>query len=242
MISSGTNNETRLQSLAPLAQLAMRESGADGFAIYAIDPGSGARVERCSGGLRVPDTGEGGFRSFSFPLRTNGEVTGRLVFGFIGKDAPPFSQIALGRIITGIEAVWSLFERQDRYATLATRIGILETELADSKIADRTLGLLEAASSSPDALTAAVRHIESVLRARQARNTFEQLVKELEEELAERELAMKAKAVLQSEHGMSEEQAHLHLRITSRRSRRPMRDIARELIETRGRTVANEAN
>jgi hypothetical protein len=233
MISSGTN-ETRLQSLRPLAQLAMRESGADGFAIYAVDSGSGACVEKCSGGLKVPDTGESGFRRFSFPLRVNGEVTARLVFGFIGKEAPPFSQIVLGRVITGIEAVWSLFERRDRYARLAARIGALETELADSKIADRTLGLLEGASSSPDALTAALHHIESVLRARQAASTFEQLVKDLEQELQERELAVKAKAVLQSEFGMSEEQAHLHLRITSRRSRRPMREIARELIEARG--------
>jgi BMFP domain-containing protein YqiC len=234
MIFSGTTNEARLQSLHPLAYLAMRESGAEGFVIYAIDPGSGVRVERCSGGLKVPDTGEGGFRTFSFPLRIHGEVTGRLVFGFFGKSILPYSQIVLGRMITGIEAVWSLLERQNRYASLAARIGALEAELADSKIADRTLGLLERTSSSPEDLTAVVEHVESVLRARQSGSTLEQMVRELEEELDERKLAARAKAVLQNEHGMSEEQAHLHLRITSRRSRRPVREIARELLEAHG--------
>jgi hypothetical protein len=161
-------------------------------------------------------------------------VTGRLVFGFLSKEVPPFSQIVLGRVLAGIEAVWRLLERQDHYAALAARIGSLEAELADAKIADRTLGLLEKASGSPDALTAALRHIDSVLLTRQSASALERLAKELEDELAERALAVKAKAVLQSQYGMSEEQAHVHLRLTSRRSRRPMREIARELIEARG--------
>jgi len=60
---------------------------------------------------------------------------------------------------------------------------------------------------------------------------LEQRLRELEEEIAERKLTTQAKVVLQSAYGMSEEQAHLHLRTISRRSRKPLREIAREVIE-----------
>jgi AmiR/NasT family two-component response regulator len=60
---------------------------------------------------------------------------------------------------------------------------------------------------------------------------LEQRLPELEEEIAERKLTTQAKVVLQSAYSMSEEQAHLHLRTISRRSRKPLREIAREVIE-----------
>ena len=62
---------------------------------------------------------------------------------------------------------------------------------------------------------------------------LEQALRALEEEIAERKLTNQAKAVLQSAYSMSEEQAHLHLRTISRKSRRPLKEIARELIEAR---------
>jgi AmiR/NasT family two-component response regulator len=60
---------------------------------------------------------------------------------------------------------------------------------------------------------------------------LEQLTRELEEEVEERRLTNRAKAILQSVHGMSEEQAHAHLRQTSRKTRRKLKDVAVELIE-----------
>jgi AmiR/NasT family two-component response regulator len=62
---------------------------------------------------------------------------------------------------------------------------------------------------------------------------LEQRLRELEEEIAERKLTGQAKAVLQSTYNMSEEQAHLHLRTISRKSRKPLKEVAQELIDAR---------
>jgi hypothetical protein len=54
---------------------------------------------------------------------------------------------------------------------------------------------------------------------------------ELEEKVAERKLVTKAKALLETRHGMSEEEAHLQLQAISRKTRKPVREVARELID-----------
>jgi AmiR/NasT family two-component response regulator len=81
-----------------------------------------------------------------------------------------------------------------------------------------------------DAIDTIVRHAESVLRPSQLRTALGQFTKEIEQELAERELAARAKAVLQSRYGMSEDQAHVHLRLVSRQSRKRLRDVARDVL------------
>jgi AmiR/NasT family two-component response regulator len=58
-----------------------------------------------------------------------------------------------------------------------------------------------------------------------------QLLVEIEQEISERDLANRAKALLQSRYGMSEDQAHVHLRLVSRKSRKRLRDVARDLLE-----------
>lgn len=49
--------------------------------------------------------------------------------------------------------------------------------------------------------------------------------------LADRKVLARAKGLLQANLGWTEEEAYLHMRRLSRKSRTPMRDIARELIE-----------
>jgi hypothetical protein len=116
------------------------------------------------------------------------------------------------------------------YARSAARIGELETALADSKIADRARGLLANHVRDTDAIDTIVRHVESVLRPSQLRTALDQRTKEIEQELAEREMAARAKAVLQKRYGMSEDQAHVHLRLVSRQSRKRLRDVARDVL------------
>lgn len=82
-----------------------------------------------------------------------------------------------------------------------------------------------------DAIGTIVRHVESVLRPGQLRTVLDELTEELEQEIGERELASRAKAVLQSRYGMSEDQAHVHLRLVSRKSRKRLRDVARDVLE-----------
>lgn len=52
--------------------------------------------------------------------------------------------------------------------------------------------------------------------------------------LASRKLVERAKGVLQTERGLSEEQAYEHLRRTSRRRRIPLTELAEEVLRTQG--------
>ncbi len=221
-----------LNTLHLLALLGVREAGADGYTLYALDPSSGLSVEKCSSGWSVPSTVRDGIQIVSFPLRANGAEAARLVFGFLAPEIPPHSQLVLGRIRAAAEAIWEFGQRTEAYAAVAARVAALEVELASSKIADRARGLLDNTSET-DAVATLIRHIEIVLRPRPSSELMEQLLKSVEEELAARELTAQAKAVLQNTQGMSEEEAHRHLRVASRRSRRTVTEIARELIEAR---------
>jgi AmiR/NasT family two-component response regulator len=139
----------------------------------------------------------------------------------------------LNRFHDVVEAI-RRWERATRsYAQQAARIGELEAELIDAKIVARVSGLLEDGARNGDAIGTLEDHVEGVLRPSEFGTMLEQTLKELEEEIAGRELTAQAKAMLRSAHGMSEEQAHFHLRTMSRKSRRPVKEIARELIDAR---------
>jgi hypothetical protein len=219
------------RSLYPLALLAAREAGASGFAIYQCDPASGQRDVQFGWGVPVPEAGESGLTVTSFPLRTGDDVTGVLAFVFREVSLSRQARARLDQVAGTIEEVWRLSLVPAVYARSAARIGELETELADSKIADRARGLLASGALPSDAIDTIVRHVESVLRPGQLGTVLAQLSQEIEQEIAERELANRAKAVLQSRYGMSEDQAHVHLRLVSRKSRKRLRDVARDLLE-----------
>lgn len=220
-----------LNTLHLLALVGAREAGADGYTLYAFDPGSGLSVEKCSSGWVVPGTGRDGVHVISLPLRARGTEVARLVFGFLTAEIPPHSYIVLGQIMSAMEAVWGFTQRAEAYSQVASRIAVLEVELTNSKISDRARGLLDNGVDESDAVRTLTRHIETVLRPRPSIELLEQLLQSLEEERIARELTAQAKAVLQNTRGMSEEQAHHHLRITSRRSRKSVTEIARDLID-----------
>jgi hypothetical protein len=222
------------QSLQPLALLALREAGGDGYAICDVDPASGRRTLKFSYGVPVPDPDlkTAMFSVAAFPLRVDGTVTGTLSFVFRGDAISPEAKALLDRIAGPVEAVWQFAQIPASYAALATRIGELEAELADSKIADRARGLLGNVSRTEGPLDIVERHVEGVLRSIQLTKLLEEIYRELEDKVAERKLVTQAKGVLESLHGMSEEQAHLQLQAISRQTRKPVKDVARELIET----------
>jgi hypothetical protein len=215
-------------SLQPLALLALRESGADGYAISDLDPTSGRRTLRFSYGMPIPELETEALSVAEFPLRVEDVVTGILSFVFGHGAISAESRALLERIAVPVEAVWRLAHLPRTYAALAARAGELEAELADSKIADRARGLL-AASQTSGTLDLVERHVETVLRARQMDKVLERISQELEQKVAERKLVTQAKAVLQRLHGMSEEEAHLQLQATSRKTRKPVKEVAREL-------------
>jgi len=219
------------RSLHPLALLASREAGADGYAIHQMDPAGGRREVKFAWGAAVPEDAKKGFSVISFPLRAGDEATGVLLFVFRGAAVSPGAQSLLQRIASAIEEVWRLSLLPQTYARNAARVGELEAELADSKIADRACGLLAAGPPAPEAIDTILRHVESVLRPGRPATVLGELAEEIEREIAERDLATRAKALLQRRYGMSEDQAHVHLRLVSRKSRKRLRDVARDLLE-----------
>jgi ANTAR domain len=219
------------RSLQPLAEIGLQKAGAAGYAIYQLDPRTNARELKFAAGAPVPETRQEGFTVTSFPLRAADEATGVLSFVFRGTAVSPGAQSILERIAGAIEEVWRLPLAPQTYARNAARIGALEAELADSKIADRASGLLAAGQPPADAIDTIARHVESVLRPGQLATVLEELIGEVQREIAERDLANRAKALLQSRYGMSEDQAHVHLRVVSRKSRKRLRDVARDLLD-----------
>jgi hypothetical protein len=219
------------RSLQPLAQIGLQRTGAEGYAIYQLDPKTDARELKFAGGAPVPQARVDGFTVTSFPLHAGDEVTGVLAFVFRGRTVSTAAQSVLERIAGAIEDVWRLSLVPQTYARNAARIGELEARLADSKIADRADGLLAAGQPPADAIDTIARHVESVLRPGQLATVLGQLTLEIQQEIAERDLANRAKALLQSRYGMSEDQAHVHLRLVSRKSRKRLRDVARDLLQ-----------
>lgn len=219
------------RSLQALAQLALKGAGADGCAIYQVHPISELRELKFAWGVPVPESSDPRFAVDSFPLQVDEAFNGILSFVFRGDLVAPATHAVLERVAGPMEGVWRLGLLPRIYARHAERIGELETGLADSKIADRALGMLASGHPPRDAIDTIVRHVESVLRPGQLGTVLSQLMREMEQEIAERELANRAKAFLQSRYGMSEDQAHVHLRLVSRRSRKRLSDVARDLLE-----------
>jgi AmiR/NasT family two-component response regulator len=62
---------------------------------------------------------------------------------------------------------------------------------------------------------------------------LEQVLSELEEEIEERRIVGRAKRIMQARDSVSEEQAYIELRLRSRKSRKPLKDVARQVIENR---------
>jgi len=199
-------------SLEALAEVALRATGARSFAFLersAARPAAGASA------------------LVEYPLRTNGAVA--FTFGSDGealRARPRLDRIAAIMQTIGTTAA------VDRYMLLVERLADLEARLMDSKIADRVQGYL-ADETDSDPSEAIARHVETVLRPTRTRVLLEQTLSELQEEIEERRIVGQAKRIMQANDSVSEEQAHIELRLRSRKSRKPLKDVARQVIENR---------
>jgi hypothetical protein len=221
-------------SLSALAQFAMHAAAADGYAFFrrTLENPRLVRQDACGSAIPQDAPQEGvdlgvNLRVVTYPLGAD-EI---LAFAFRDQARLQEARPQLDRIVMSIEAVWKAARTARRYWQLASRVSDLEACLMDSKIANRTRGLLASRTVNPTEVI--VRHVEGVLRENSTQRILEQIVRELEEEIEERGLAGRAKAILQKTHRLSEEQAHTHLRMASRRSGRKLKDVAQELIEGR---------
>jgi hypothetical protein len=162
-----------------------------------------------------------------FPLYVDGAPAGSLAFVFRSSEISEDKLSILSRFARIIETVQAL---PHTTASLAARIGTLDAELAGIKIAERARGILAGTLPQPEAIETLVSHVERVLEGRQFGSVLEQMLPDLEDQLATKRAVLRAKALLESRHGMSEEQAYFHLRVKSRSTRRRLSEVAQELL------------
>lgn len=232
--SQADANRPLPQSLRYIARLGLRNADAQGYAIDQLMAGGEAWVRRWAEGVPVPETESPGLMVVCFPLGVEDAETGALSFVLYGKTVSDATRRQLTQIATATQSIWQLWQAPSVYARSVIRIAELETELADSKIADRACALLERGSQDLNPIDAISRSVDTVIRPFQLGRVLNQLGRDLEEDLAEYELVRKAKAVLQAREGMSEEQAYVYLRDVSRSSRRRLCRVAREVIKKGG--------
>lgn len=213
-------------SLSALAQMAVVGTGAEGYALFRKTT-DGKMIRFDSGGADIAEgaIASGGSGVVAYTLGADGV----LAFSFQESKSRQVRP-ELDSLAASIEAVWNAAQAAGRYSELASEVADLETRLMDSKIADRVRGYL-CNRVEPSSVDAIARHVEGVLRPASTGRVLEQLTRDLEEEVEERRLTNRAKAILQSVHGMSEEQAHAHLRQISRKTRRKLKDVAVDLID-----------
>jgi AmiR/NasT family two-component response regulator len=216
-------------SLSALVQVAAREARADGYALFRKSLEGRGLIRHDSGGADIGEEAVTGNRSGLVVYKLGED--GVLAFAFQDESRSRQVRAELDRIAASIEAVWTAAQTAGRYSELASEVAELEVRLMDSKIADRVRGFLSnrGETSPVDAIS---RHVEGVLKPASTGRVLEQLSKDLEEEVEERRVTNRAKAILQTVNGMSEEQAHMYLRQTSRKTRKKLKDVAADIIQS----------
>lgn len=225
-------------SLSALARVAFQETQATGFALF-------RKIDESPGLLRVTALGAEISQAAlirrethsrlapvrAFPLHTADQQDGLLAFSFHDHAASARAQEPLHRLREAFELIWSARHQDALYSNLLADIGRLEAQLIDSRIADRAQGLLTGERDF-DLLAALVNHVKTVVRPDTVIRTLESMRQELQDEMEERRVTGEAKALLQAKHSLSENQAYTHLRLLSRKSRRPLKDVAMDVIAT----------
>ena len=219
-------------SLSALALIGMRSAGADAYAYFEQlrETGTLRRLTGC--GTPIPESAalsDSGCL-LAFPLHAQEDTDGLLAFAFSAPSKVAEARTRLRVIAETIERLWGA-STAIQYSNLVKRIVALENRLVDSKIADRAQGALHSGALDAAAIE---RHVDRILERSATRNVLATLLSELEEEVEERHVATVAKRILQSTAGMTEEEAHAHLRMLSRRSRKRLKDAASDVIEGHG--------
>ncbi len=226
-------NAALLESLSAVGELAMRETGEAGYGLYRLDRDTGALVLIHACGASVSEFGATSIvkSAVSYATDVPGVDTHVLSFGFRTPAISEDTAQRLERIVRVVEGLLSLSLWPEQYTALAHQTAELEAQLASAKIRDRAKGLID--SGGADGVETLGLFAETILRRTETAAMLEQLVEERWEEVQERNLTTQAKAILESTYGMAEEQAHRHLRAMSRRNRRPLKEVALELIGKR---------
>jgi AmiR/NasT family two-component response regulator len=198
--------------------------------------GSSAFEHPEAGGF--PEVAANGFETFLvLPFLHAGALIGLLTFGWRKPAALRERQIRSVREIASAISDVTIRARQSSFTIhLANRISQLQAELANGKIADRAKGLL--IENRSDAGEVVQHHVSRVLESMSVSVGLQEQLEKLESEVKDRRIVGQAKEFLQEALHLSEEEAYLQLRNTSRQSRRRLPDVASEILRNAGAKAA----
>jgi GAF domain-containing protein len=214
--SAGEFSAESRQALAPLLDLAMSETNAQGAYLYHFDAPSGAGRVVLWAGLS-PTASAGPLELPAAAIRSHfGRQTPIILHERAGSD-PRFEALPEFRA--------NRFE------------GVVSIPLLD---AGRVIGMLNVCRSRQVAvrprelsfLLGIGMTVGALLAAVAARTGLEREVERLTQELAGRKAMERAKGIVQTHFRYTEEQAYFYLRNLSRRRRIPLPDVALEVIRT----------
>ncbi|MBC7925449.1 MAG: ANTAR domain-containing protein [Bryobacteraceae bacterium] len=171
------------------------------------------------------------------PLRKRNALHGILTIGWENANSlnTPPHMVRLAALGNSAAALLTRSSESKSAAHLASKLVRLESDLADWKISERAAGVLSSDLWTDDVVMTLHDHVQRVLQSPDnSLLALERQVAELESALKDRKLLGQAKTVLQNSYTMTEEEAYLHLRNTSRRTRRALRDIADDILRTQG--------
>ena len=115
---------------------------------------------------------------------------------FVGwHDAKPTPDVTkLAPVIEGLRMILAKDNEESDLQTLLARFTRLQWELADSKIAERTAGLIASGEAEPAKVH---QHIARVLQSIEDFDALSERIKDMESEIASRKQIAAAKAMLQ---------------------------------------------
>ncbi len=221
-------------TIESLLRLAIQEALADGYGLYEFDQAKGQLILTYWCGLRSSSTpvSENFGAVVSLPLKSRAGLAGVLYFGFRTSRPEEEARLkTLRRCADSIQRVLAFAHQMDSCLQIAAELVDFEAKIAELKIEDRTRDLLARGPSDGRATRSLAEHIDSVLIGVGVREELQLLLNRYSATLEERCLIAKAKRVLEQSLNCDEEQAYLHLRNASRRSRKAMREIAGDLLK-----------
>lgn len=227
------DNRPLPQSLGLVARLSLRDGLAKGYAIDQLLDHGEAWERKAAEGLQVPASDGNGLFVIAYSLGTEETPTGALLF-VLDTAASRDEQRVLEKIAKMCQGIWRIWNIHAIYARHLLRVAELEAELADAKIADRAQAILQMTEVPPNLIPPVdilARSVNNILGPYQLQNVLKRVVEDLERDCAEYELVRRAKGFLQERQNLTEAQAYLHLRLVSRQTRRPLPDIASELMK-----------
>lgn len=187
--------------------------------------------------LAVLTTGETRYSHFATTLVVPLDAPEHILLGWrqarVLPDLTPSAPL-----IAALNVVLDVLAKEATVHELLVEATRLQWELADSKIADRISGLFAAGQAEPHIVQ---QHVFRVLSSIEDSDAASHRIAELKADLQDRKHIAEAKSLLQRKLGLTEGQAYVRLQQASRRSRRPIAEIAREVCaeqNLRGRRIA----